>query len=132
MVLLDFLATPQFSMSVPPVALVSELFYVLSRIGWLSILCYTVGCLTVFMMINLSGLCRIRYHDFSFTSLTSNQPVEGSIIVNSNNSFFPLGVFIVNGHIRSTSTMFQAMGLSASFSCRSPYFFLTLLPIWHS
>jgi hypothetical protein len=64
MILLDLLATPQFSMSVPCVALVSELFYVLSRIGWLSILCYTVGCHTVFMTINLSGLCRIRYRVF--------------------------------------------------------------------
>jgi hypothetical protein len=70
--------------------------------------------------------------DLSFTSLTSNQPVEGSIIVNANNSFFPLGVFIVNGPISSTSTMFQAMGFSASFSGRSPYYFLTFLPIWHS
>jgi hypothetical protein len=48
-------------MSVPCVALMSELFYVLSRIGWLSLLCYTVGCRTVFMTINLSGLCCIRY-----------------------------------------------------------------------
>jgi hypothetical protein len=61
MILLDLLATPQLSMSVPCVTLMSELFYVLSSIGWLSILCYTVRCRTVFMTINLSGLCRIRY-----------------------------------------------------------------------
>jgi hypothetical protein len=70
--------------------------------------------------------------DLSFTSLTSNQPVDGSIIVNANNYVFPLGVFTVNGPIRSTSTLFQAMGLSASFSGRSPYLFLTFLPIWNS
>jgi hypothetical protein len=34
--------------------------------------------------------------------------------------------------MRSTSTLLQAMGLSSSFSGRSPSFFLTLLPIWHS
>jgi hypothetical protein len=34
--------------------------------------------------------------DLYFTYLSSNQPIEGSIIVNDNNSFFPLGVFIVN------------------------------------
>jgi hypothetical protein len=59
MILLDPLATPQFSMSVPCVALMSELFYVLSIIGWLSILCYAVRCFTVFMTIDLSGLCCI-------------------------------------------------------------------------
>jgi hypothetical protein len=64
MILLDLLATPQFYMSIPCVALMSELFYVLSRIGWLSILCYTVLCRTVFMTINLSGLCCIRYRVF--------------------------------------------------------------------
>jgi hypothetical protein len=51
-------------MSVPCVALMSELFCVLGRIGWLSILCYTVRCRTGFIMIYLSGLCRIRYHVF--------------------------------------------------------------------
>jgi hypothetical protein len=61
MILLDLLATPQFSMRVTCVALMSELFYVLSRIGWLSILCYTVVCRSVFMTINLSGLCRIQW-----------------------------------------------------------------------
>jgi hypothetical protein len=60
--------------------------------------------------------------DLSFTSLTSNQPVEGSIIVNANNSLFPLGFLMVNGPMRSTSTLFQAMGLYSSFSGRSPYF----------
>jgi hypothetical protein len=70
--------------------------------------------------------------DLSFTSLTSNQPVEGSIIFNANTYFFPLGVFVVNGPMRSTPTLFQAMGLSASFYGRSPYFVLTFLPIWHS
>jgi hypothetical protein len=69
--------------------------------------------------------------DLSLTSLTSNQPVEGSIIVNAANYFFPLGVFSVNGPIKSTSTLFQATGLYASFSGMSPYFFLTSLPIWH-
>jgi hypothetical protein len=64
MTLLDLLATPQLSMSVPSVTLTSELFYVLSRIGWLSILCYTVRCCIVFMTINLSGVCRIRYRVF--------------------------------------------------------------------
>jgi hypothetical protein len=39
MILLDlFCYPPRFSMSVPCVALMSELFYVLRRIGWLSIL----------------------------------------------------------------------------------------------
>jgi hypothetical protein len=69
--------------------------------------------------------------DLSFMSLTSNQPVEGSIIGNSNNYFFPLDVLIFNGPIRSTSTLFEAIGLSASLYGRSPYFFLTFLPIWH-
>jgi hypothetical protein len=64
MILLDLLATPQFSKSVPCVSLMSELFFVLSSTGWLSILCYTVRCRTVFMTINLSGSCRIRYGVF--------------------------------------------------------------------
>jgi hypothetical protein len=64
MILLDLLATPQLSMSVPCVALMSELLYVLGSIGWLSILCYTVRCRTVFMTIDLSALCRIRYRVF--------------------------------------------------------------------
>jgi hypothetical protein len=68
----------------------------------------------------------------SSTYLTSNQPVEESIIVNTINYFSPLGVLIVNGTIRSTSTMFQDTGLSASLSGRSPYLFLTVLPIWHA
>jgi hypothetical protein len=68
------------------------------------------------------------FADLSFISLTSNQPVEGSIIFNANNSFFPLGVFIVDSPIRSTSTLLQAMGISVS----SPNFFLTYLPILHS
>jgi hypothetical protein len=67
--------------------------------------------------------------DLSFTSLTSNQPIEGSIIVKANNYFFPLYAFIANGPIRSTSTLFQAIGISVSFSGSSPYFFLTFLPI---
>jgi hypothetical protein len=71
--------------------------------------------------------------DLSFASLTSNHPqVEGSITVNANTYLFPLGVFIVKGRMRSTSTLFQDMGLYASFSGRSPYFFLTFLPTWHS
>jgi hypothetical protein len=69
--------------------------------------------------------------DLYFTSLTSNQPVEGSTIVNAITYFFPLGVFIVNGPIRSKSTLLQAIGLYASFSGSSPYLFLTFLPIWH-
>jgi hypothetical protein len=71
------------------------------------------------------------YADLSFTSLTSNQPIEGSIIVSANNSFFPRGVFIFNVPTRSTSTIFQDIGLSASFSGSSPYLFLTFLPIFH-
>jgi hypothetical protein len=67
--------------------------------------------------------------DLPLTSLTSNHPVEGSIIVNANNYFFPIGVFTVDGPIRLTSTLFQAMGVSASFSGRSPCVFLTFLPI---
>jgi hypothetical protein len=62
--------------------------------------------------------------DLYFTSLTSNQPVDGSVFVHANNYLFQLGLFTVNGPMRSTSTLFQAMGLSASFSGRSPYFFL--------
>jgi hypothetical protein len=72
------------------------------------------------------------FADLSFKSLTSNQPVEGSIIVNANNYFFPLRVLMVNGPMRSRSTLFQSMGLSASLSGSSPYLFLTFLPIWHS
>jgi hypothetical protein len=64
MILFDLLATPHFSMSVPCVALMSELCYVLSRIGWLSILCYTVWCCTGLITINLSGLCCIQYRVF--------------------------------------------------------------------
>jgi hypothetical protein len=67
----SFSYPPRFSMSVPCVALMSVLFYVLSRIGWLSILCYTVGCHTVLMTINLSGLCRIRYRVFPVRRLYS-------------------------------------------------------------
>jgi hypothetical protein len=59
--------------------------------------------------------------DLLLTSLASNQPVEGSIIVNANIYLFPLGVFMFNGPIRSTSTLVQATGLSAIFSGRSPY-----------
>jgi hypothetical protein len=55
---------PPNSMSVPCVALMSELFCVFGSIGWLSILCYTVRCRTVFIMINLSSVCRIRYRVF--------------------------------------------------------------------
>jgi hypothetical protein len=51
-------------MSVPCVALMSELFCVLGSIGWLSILCYAVRCRTVFITINLSGSCRILYRVF--------------------------------------------------------------------
>jgi hypothetical protein len=51
-------------MSVPCVALVSELFCVLGSTCWLSIICYTVRCCTVFMTINLSSSCRIRYRVF--------------------------------------------------------------------
>jgi hypothetical protein len=58
-------------MNVPCAALMSELFYVLSRIGWLSILCYKAGCRTVFMTINLSGLCHIRYRVFPVRRLYS-------------------------------------------------------------
>jgi hypothetical protein len=64
MILLDLLATPPNSMRVPWVALMSELFCALGSIGWLSILCYTVRWHTVFITINLSGLCRIRYRVF--------------------------------------------------------------------
>jgi hypothetical protein len=80
MILLDLLATPppQLSMSVTCVALMSEIFHVLNRIGWMSILCYTVGCRTVFMMINLSGLCRIRYRVFPLRSLYSCLLYSGS------------------------------------------------------
>jgi hypothetical protein len=63
MILLDLLATPNL-MSLPCVALMSELFCVLGSISWLSILCYTIRCRTVFIMINLSNLCRIRYRVF--------------------------------------------------------------------
>jgi hypothetical protein len=70
--------------------------------------------------------------DLYFTSLTSNQLVEGSIIVYANTYLFPLGVFIVNDPLKSTSLMFQAIGLSASCYGKSPYFFLTFLPIWNS
>jgi hypothetical protein len=70
--------------------------------------------------------------DLFFTYLSSNQPVEGSIIVKAKNYVFPLGVFIFNGPIRSTSTLFQDIGLSASLSGSSPYFFLTFLSIWNS
>jgi hypothetical protein len=72
------------------------------------------------------------FADLSFASLTSKQPVEGSITGSANNSFFPLGVLMVNVPMRSTSTLFQSVALSASFFGRSPYFFLTFLPIWHS
>jgi hypothetical protein len=34
--------------------------------------------------------------------------------------------------MRSTSTMFQDTGIPDSFSGRSPYLFLTFLPIWHA
>jgi hypothetical protein len=51
-------------MSVPCIALMSELFCVLGSIDWLSILCYTVRCRTVFITIYLSGLCCIRYRVF--------------------------------------------------------------------
>jgi hypothetical protein len=56
--------------------------------------------------------------DLSFTYLAPNQPVEIYIVVNANNQFFPLGVFIVNVPIRSTSTLLQDTGISASFSGR--------------
>jgi hypothetical protein len=51
-------------MSVPCIALMSEIFCVLGSTGWLSILCYTVRCRTVFITINLSGSCRIQYRVF--------------------------------------------------------------------
>jgi hypothetical protein len=38
--------------------------YVLIHLGWLSIFCYTVGCRTAIMTINLSWLCRILYRVF--------------------------------------------------------------------
>jgi hypothetical protein len=51
-------------MSVPCVALMSELFFVLSSTGWLSILYYTVRWRTGNITINLSGSCRIQYRVF--------------------------------------------------------------------
>jgi hypothetical protein len=51
-------------MSVPCVALMSEICCVLSSTGWLSILCYTVRRRTGIITINLSGSCHIRYHVF--------------------------------------------------------------------
>jgi hypothetical protein len=63
MILLDLLATPH-SMSVPCVALMSELFCVLGSTGWLSIFCYTVRCRNGIFTINLSGSCRIQYRVF--------------------------------------------------------------------
>jgi hypothetical protein len=64
MILLDLLATPPNSMSVPCIALMIELLCVLDSTGWMSILCFTVRRQTVFITINLSGLCCIRYRVF--------------------------------------------------------------------
>jgi hypothetical protein len=79
MILLDlFSYPPQFSMSVPCVALTSELFtYSATSAGWVSS-CYTVGCRTVFMTINLSGLCRIRDRVFPVRRLYSCLLYSGS------------------------------------------------------
>jgi hypothetical protein len=51
-------------MNVPCVALMSELIYVLSHIGWLGILLLYSRVSYCLMIINLSGLCRIRYRVF--------------------------------------------------------------------
>jgi hypothetical protein len=65
-------------MSVPCVALMSELFmYSAASAGWVSS-CYTVGCRTIFMTIKLSGLCRIRYRVFPVRRLYSCSLYSGS------------------------------------------------------
>jgi hypothetical protein len=52
--------------------------YVLSRLGWLSIFCYTVGCRTVIITINLSWLCCIPYRVFPVRRLYSCLLYSGS------------------------------------------------------
>jgi hypothetical protein len=61
--------------------------------------------------------------ELSFTFLISNQPVEGSTIVKAKISFLPLGVFIVNDPIRSTSTWFisKILAYFAFMAVRLPH-----------